>query len=46
MVGGAIAQKFLKTKGIEFLSYTKELGGIAAEVIAPQTAEELPFFCP
>ncbi|GAB6887351.1 chorismate synthase [Desulfothermus okinawensis JCM 13304] len=46
VVGGAIAQKFLKTKGIEFLSYTKELGGIAAEVIAPQTAEELPFFAP
>jgi len=46
VVGGAIAQKFLKTKGIDFFAYTKELGGIAAEVISPKTAEELPFFAP
>ncbi len=46
VVGGAIAQKFLSSKGIKIIAYTKELGGITAEVIAPQTAEELPFFAP
>ncbi len=46
VVGGAIAQKFLSSRGIEIVGYTREFGGIAAEVIAPQTAEELPFFAP
>ncbi len=46
VVGGAIAQKFLSLRGIKVIAYTRELGGIAAEVIAPQTAEELPFFAP
>ncbi len=46
VVGGAIAQKFLETKGIKFIAFTKELGGIAAEIITPEKAEELPFFAP
>ena len=46
VVGGAVAQKFLSLKGIKFFAYTKEMGGISAEVISPQSAEELPFFAP
>ncbi len=46
VVGGAIAQKFLASQGIKFLAYTREMGGISAEVISPNSAEELPFFAP
>lgn len=46
VVGGAIAQKFLETKNIKFIAFTKELGGIAAEVITPEEADNLPFFAP
>jgi len=46
VAGGAIAQKFLAEKNIQLLAYTVELGGIEAEVIAPEKAQDQPYFTP
>ncbi len=46
VVGGAIAQKILTANDIQTLAYTKELGGIQAEVISPEKAGERPYFAP
>lgn len=46
VVGGAVAGQFLKHKGIEVLAYTLEMGGIEAELIAPEQAWEQPYFTP
>ncbi len=46
VVGGAIAEKVLNVYGIEVYVYTKELGGIEAEVISPKEAENLAFYAP
>ncbi|MFO7718066.1 MAG: chorismate synthase, partial [Desulfohalobium sp.] len=46
VVGGAIAQTFLRREGITATAYTHEFGGIQAETIAPEKAHELPYFAP
>ncbi|MDZ7759789.1 MAG: chorismate synthase [Desulfovermiculus sp.] len=46
VVGGAVAQKILAASGIQVLAYTRELGGIQAEVISPGKAWERPYFAP
>jgi chorismate synthase len=46
VVGGAIAQKILAVHDIQILAYTRELGGIQAEVISPEKAGERPYFAP
>lgn len=46
VVGGAIAQKILAANDIQTLAYTRELGGIQAEVISPEKAGERPYFAP
>jgi chorismate synthase len=46
VVGGAVAKQFLSGKGISAAAYTRKLGGIEAEVIAPDRAAELPYFAP
>ncbi len=46
VVGGAIAQKILASKGITVLGYTLGLGGIEAEVISPQKAQNREYFAP
>lgn len=46
VVGGAVAQKVLTAFGIQILAYTRELGGIQAEVISPEQAQERPYFAP
>jgi len=46
VVGGAVAQKLLAVYGIYILAYTRELGGIQAEVISPEQSPERPYFAP
>jgi chorismate synthase len=46
VAGGAIAQKFLQTRGIGLLAFACELGGIAAPVTDAAGAAGRPFFCP
>ncbi|MFO7875618.1 MAG: chorismate synthase [Desulfovermiculus sp.] len=46
VVGGAVAQKILSIHGISVVAYTRELGGIQAEVISPDQALERPYFAP
>ncbi len=46
VVGGAVAQKLLAAYGIYILAYTRELGGIQAEVISPEQSPERPYFAP
>ncbi len=46
VVGGAVAQKFLSGNGISILAYTRGLGGIEAEVISPQKAQDRDYFAP
>ncbi|MBS3779882.1 MAG: chorismate synthase [Desulfovermiculus sp.] len=46
VVGGAVAQKILAASDIQILAYTRELGGIQAEVISPQKAVDRPYFAP
>ncbi len=46
VVGGAIAEKVLEVYGIKVYVYTKNLGGIEAEVISPKEAEDLPYYAP
>ena len=46
VAGGAIAQQFLAAQGISVRAYTLELGGIAADIVDPEGAQERPFFSP
>ncbi len=46
VAGGAVAQQFLRSKGISVTAYTRKLGGIEAEVIAPEQAAQHPYFAP
>lgn len=46
VVGGAVAQKVLAAHNMRILAYTRELGGIQAEVISPEQAQERPYFAP
>jgi chorismate synthase len=46
VVGGAVAQEYLKAQGISVLAYTLELGGILAEVGDPAGAQNREFFAP
>ncbi len=46
VVGGAVAQKFLARYGVQVLAYTRELGGIEAEVISPEKAQDRRCFAP
>ena len=45
-VGGAVAQQFLSLHGVSVYAYTREIGGIEAEIISPDKAQERPFFAP
>lgn len=46
VAGGAVAQEFLRTEAVEVLAYTVELGGVSAEVLDPDGAQQRPFFSP
>ena len=46
VAGGAIAMSLLNQHGIIVSAYTLELGGIRAEVLDVEGAEEQPFFAP
>jgi chorismate synthase len=46
VAGGAIAAKFLETRGISLLACACELGGIAAPLTDAPGAARRPFFCP
>jgi chorismate synthase len=46
VVGGAVAQEYLKTQGIAVSAYTVELGGIPAGVEDPAGAVNREFFAP
>jgi chorismate synthase len=46
VVGGAVAQKLLAHFGIKVFAYTRELGGIEAEVISPDQAQDRRCFAP
>jgi chorismate synthase len=46
VVGGAVAQQFLSHHGVSVYAYTREIGGIEAEIISPEKAQGLPFFAP
>ena len=46
VVGGAVAQQLLNQFNASVLAYTKEIGGIEAEIISPDKAQERPFFAP
>jgi chorismate synthase len=46
VVGGAVAQEYLRTQGITVAAYTVELGGIPAEVRDPAGASGREFFAP
>jgi len=46
VAGGAIAQELLRTEGISIYAYTVELGGIPAEIIDYEGAQEQPYFSP
>jgi chorismate synthase len=46
VVGGAVAQEYLKAQGISVCTYTIELGGIRAETTDPAGAQDREFFAP
>lgn len=46
VVGGAVAQQLLNQCHASVFAYTKEIGGIEAEIISPDKAQERPFFAP
>ncbi|WP_027369701.1 chorismate synthase [Desulfovermiculus halophilus] len=46
VAGGAVAQRLLQAYGVDILAYTRELGGIQAEVISPEEARNRPYFAP
>ncbi len=46
VVGGAVAQQLLNQFNASVFAYTKEIGGIEAEIISPDKAQERPFFAP
>jgi len=46
VAGGAIAQQFLLDQGIRLSAYTLELGGMEAERISPEKAENTAYFAP
>ncbi len=46
VVGGAIAKKFLSVHNLNIFAYTREIGGIEAELISPENAQNLSYFAP
>ncbi|QJB54885.1 chorismate synthase [Pseudodesulfovibrio sp. zrk46] len=46
VAGGAIAQELLRTEGIAIYAYTVELGGISAEIVDIEGAQDRPYFSP
>lgn len=46
VAGGAIAQELLRTEGISVYAYTIELGGVPAEVVDFEGAQDRPYFSP
>ncbi len=46
VAGGAVAGELLRSRTIDVLAYTRELGGIEAEVSDPGRAQDRPFFAP
>lgn len=46
VVGGAVAQKLLAENGISVAAYTRNLGGIEAELISPWQAQQREYFAP
>lgn len=46
VAGGAIAQELLRAEGIAIYAYTVELGGIPAEVVDFEGAQDRPYFSP
>ncbi len=46
VVGGAVAKKFLSFHNINVFAYTREIGGVEAELISPENAQNLPYFAP
>lgn len=46
VAGGAVAQEFLRSKGVEVRAYTVELGSLAADISDPAGAQDRPFFAP
>lgn len=46
VAGGAIAQEFLRTRGIIVAAFTRELGGIEADAADIQGAQSREFFAP
>ncbi len=46
VAAGAIAKKFLRSKGIEVRGYLSQLGPIKAETLDWEQVRQNPFFCP
>lgn len=46
VAAGAIAQEMLRAEGIAIYAYTVELGGIPAEVVNYEAAQNQPYFSP
>lgn len=46
VAGGAIAQELLRTEGISIYAYTVELGGIPANPVDFEGAQDRPYFSP
>jgi len=46
VAGGAIAQELLRREGIAVYAYTVELGGIPADVVDFEGAQDRPYFSP
>ncbi|MFW5730727.1 MAG: chorismate synthase [Desulfonatronovibrionaceae bacterium] len=46
VAGGAIASRFLLTRGINILAYTRELGGVEARPHGMSNIFDNPFVCP
>ncbi|MEH6626228.1 MAG: chorismate synthase [Motiliproteus sp.] len=46
VAAGAIAKKYLATKGVEIKGYLSQLGPVRAEKVAWEEVQNNPFFCP
>lgn len=46
VAAGAVAKKLLAKKGMQIIGYTKEIGGISAQVVDPSFIERNPLRCP
>jgi len=46
VAGGAVAQELLRSEGIAIFAYTVELGGIAADILDFEGAQDRPYFSP